>query len=174
MGISCKVVADIRTTYVPTVITTDKFCERNAHSSEQLDTTIRGGIMPITVTFDYDFNKKNSVTLAYQTASRPSARRNAEYYDQRCQRAGLCVSLSVSLIITDNVTNTVDFTYIKKFKTPIRNSNIWLNGAKTNCIENFDLGLNNVAFERSFNDGIDREATLQLITAWKKAKWEMG
>jgi hypothetical protein len=36
--------------------------------------------------------------------------------------------------------------------------------------------LNNVAFERSFNDGIDREVNPSAghAAAWKKAKWEMG
>jgi hypothetical protein len=81
-GISCKVVADIRTTYVPTVITTDKFSNGTPILLEQLDNTIRGGIMPITPPFDYDFNKKNSVTLAYRNRFESSAGRNAEYYDQ--------------------------------------------------------------------------------------------
>jgi outer membrane receptor protein involved in Fe transport len=130
------------------------------------------------VTFDYDFNKKNSVTLAYRNRfgnSRSEGTQNTTTKDANEQ-----IVRQFERFVDnnrDNVTNTVDFTYIKKFENPDQEFNILAQWSENNRIENFDSKLNNVAFERSFNDGIDREVTLQLDYVQplgKKAKWEMG
>jgi hypothetical protein len=57
-GISCKVVADIRTTYVPTVITTGQVSNGTLHSLRAIRQYDCGGIMPITPPFDYDFQQE--------------------------------------------------------------------------------------------------------------------
>ncbi|MFB0945728.1 MAG: TonB-dependent receptor, partial [Spirosomataceae bacterium] len=130
------------------------------------------------VTFDYDFNKKNSITLAYRNRfgnSRSEGTQNTTTKDADKQ-----IVRQFERFVDnnrDNVTNTVDFTYIKKFENPDQEFNILAQWSENNRIENFDSKLNNVAFERSFNDGIDREVTLQLDYVQplgKKAKWEMG
>jgi outer membrane receptor protein involved in Fe transport len=130
------------------------------------------------VTFDYDFNKKNTITLSYRNRfgnSRSEGTQNTTTKD-----ANKKIVQQFERFVDnnrDNVTNTVDFTYIKKFENPDQEFNILAQWSENNRIENFDSKLNDVAFEQSYNDGIDREVTLQLDYVQplgKKAKWELG
>jgi outer membrane receptor protein involved in Fe transport len=130
------------------------------------------------VTFDYDFNKKNTITLAYRNRfgnSRSEGTQNTTTKDANKQ-----IVRQFERFVDnnrDNVTNTVDFTYIKKFENPDQEFNILAQWSENSRIENFDSKLNDVAFERSYNDGIDREVTLQLDYVQplgKKVKWELG
>lgn len=129
-------------------------------------------------TFDYDFSKKSSLTIAYQNRfgnSRSEGTQNTTIKNSTQQ-----VVREFDRFVDnnrDNITNTVDLTYIKKFENPDQELTLLTQWSQNNRIENFDSQQNGVAFERSFNDGFDREMTVQLDYVQplsKKAKWEMG
>jgi outer membrane receptor protein involved in Fe transport len=135
-------------------------------------------------TFDYDFSKKSSLTLSYQ--NRFGNSRSDGTQNTITENANQQVVRQFSRLVDnnrDNVTNTVDLTYIKKFENPDQEFNILAQWSENNRIENFDANQqftfpqDNVVRERSRNDGVDREITLQLDYVQplgKKVKWEMG
>lgn len=130
------------------------------------------------VTFDYDFSKKSSLTLAYQ--NRFGNSRSEGTQNTTTTNAAQEIIRQFDRFVDnnrDNVTNTVDLTYIKRFDNPDKELTILTQWSQNNRIENFDSRQNGLAFERSFNDGFDQEVTLQLDYVQpltKKAKWEMG
>lgn len=135
-------------------------------------------------TFDYDFSKKSSLTIAYQNRfgnSRSEGTQNTTTEDANQQVVRQFSRLVDN--VRDNVTNTVDLTYIKRFENPDQELNILAQWSENNRDENFTadqrfiIPQNNLLQERSLNNGIDREITLQLDYVQplgKKVKWEMG
>lgn len=130
------------------------------------------------VTFDYDFSKKSSLTLGYQNRFGNSRSEGTQI--TTLKNASQQIVREFDRFVdnnNDNMSNTLDLTYIKRFDNPDKEFNILAQWSQNNRIGDFDSQQNGVAFERSFNDGIDREVTFQLDYVQpltKKAKWEMG
>lgn len=129
-------------------------------------------------TFDYDFNSKTNFSIAYRNRSGNS--RSEGFQDITTRGADQqLLSQNIRFVDnnSDNFSNTIDLTFTKKYEKPEKELTFLGQWSVNNRFTNFDSERNNIAFERSINDGIDREITAQLDFVQpinKSIKWELG
>lgn len=129
-------------------------------------------------TFDYDFNSKTNFSIAYRNRSGNS--RSEGTQDIISKDANQQITRQVARYLdnnNDNFSNTIDVTFIKKYDKPEQELTFLSQWSVNNRFQNFDSRQNGIAFEKSINDGIDREITVQLDYVQplsKSVKWELG
>ncbi|SOE20659.1 Outer membrane receptor proteins, mostly Fe transport [Spirosomataceae bacterium TFI 002] len=128
--------------------------------------------------FDYDFDKKTSLTISLANGNRVNGG-NGDLITTLLDANRATIYSNTRLI--DQVSNgnsyDLDATFFKKYENPLKELSVAAQLSRSSRVNNYTAIQNNFPSDSSLNEGIDQEITLQLDYVHpigEKSKWEMG
>jgi outer membrane receptor protein involved in Fe transport len=128
--------------------------------------------------FDYDFDRKTSLTVSLANGNRVNGG-DGDLITTLLDANRQTVFANTRLI--DQVSNgnsyDLDVTFFKKYENPLKELSVAAQISRSNRVNNFTAMQNSFLSDSSLNTGIDQEVTLQLDYVHpigEKSKWEMG
>lgn len=128
--------------------------------------------------FDYDFDKKTSLTVSLANGNRVNGN-DGDLITNLLDANGQNIFSNTRII--DQVSNgnsyDLDVTFFKKYENPLKELSVAAQVSRSNRVNNFTATENGFQSDSSLNKGIDQEITLQLDYVHpigEKSKWEMG